>query len=474
MPGGVALFDANNDGRLDVFLTNGARQPDLVKSSQLHWNRLFLQTADGRFEDATDRAGLAGSGYSMGAAAADFDGDGWTDLFVTGVGVNLLYRNRGEGRFESVPFPPTGWSISAGWFDYDRDGDLDLFVVNYVVYDRDKEPYCGDLKAGYRTYCHPRHYLPVTNSLFRNDGGRFTDVSRSSGIARYPGKGMALAFEDYDGDGWLDVAVTSDTTPNFLFRNRADGTFEEAGEAAGVALNDDGRAVSSMGADFRDIDNDGRPDLFITALANETFPLFRGLKGGLFADITYPSRIGAITLPMSGWSTGIFDFDNDGLKDIFCANGDVNDNTERFSSRRSRQQNAVLWNEGGTFRLDAFGEAAQHRGAAFGDLDGDGGVDVVVSRLGEAPLIWMNRAGRGRRWLRVAAPLGSAVRVEAAGRTQWNRVTQAVGYASSSEPVAHFGLADAALVDLVEVVRADGRRQQWRAVRAGQTIRVDR
>jgi hypothetical protein len=264
--------------------------------------------------------------------------------------------------------------------------------------------------------------------------------------------------------------VTNDTTPNFLFHNRRDGTFEEVGAAAGIALNDDGRALSSMGADFRDVDNDGRPDLFVTALANETFPLFRGLAGGLFADVTYPSRIGAATLALSGWSAGIFDFDHDGRKDIFTANGDVNDNTERFSGRKSRQPNAILWNEGTTFRLETLGEAAQHRGAAFGDLDCDGDVDVVVSRLGQPPLIWLNRAGERRHWLRVAAPIGSLVRIRAGRQEQWNQVTQAVGYASSSEPVAHFGLGSAAEAELVEVEIPGQASRQWRHVAANQTF----
>jgi hypothetical protein len=461
MPGGVAVLDYDNDGRLDIFTVNGARQPDLIKSDSTYWNRLYRNTGDFHFEDVTERAGLRGEGYSMGAAAADFDGDGFTDLFVTGVDRNLLYRNVGGRSFERVAFPSTGWSISAGWFDYDRDGDLDLFIVNYVKWNPAAEPFCGDAKAGYRTYCHPKYYEGLANSLFRNDGGgKFTDVSGPAGIAAHTGKGMAVSFADSDGDGWLDAAVTNDTTPNFLFRNRRDGTFAEVGMEAGIGRNDDGRALSSMGLDFRDIDNDGRPDLFITALANETFPLYRGLARGLFLDVTYPSMIGAATIPYSGWSAGMYDFDHDGNKDILIANGDVNDNTERFSSRRSRQQNLLLWNEGRRFRAEALGEAAQYRGAAFGDLDGDGDIDAVLTRLGEKPVIWRNeRPPAGRHWIAIRSSLGAQVHIRAGGREQWNMVTQAVGYASSSQPVAHFGLGAAATAEEVTVVWPDGRRK---------------
>jgi hypothetical protein len=475
MPGGVALLDFDNDGRLDIFLTNGAAQPSLQKSGPKFWNRLYRQLPNGQFADVTQQTGVAGEGYSMGVAAADYDQDGWTDLFVTGVGRNLLYRNVNGQRFEQIPFAATGWSISAGWFDYDRDGDLDLFVVNYVRYDRAREPFCGDARAGYRTYCHPRYYEPVPNALFRNDNGTFTDVSSASGIGGSPGKGMAVAFADYDGDGFLDVLVTNDTEPNFLFRNRGDGTFVESGMAAGIGLNDDGRALSSMGADFRDLNNDGQPDIFVTALVNETFPLFINLGRGLFADRTYPLRLGVETIAYSGWSAGAFDFDNDGRKDLFCANGDVNDNAERYSGRASRQRNLLLWQQpDGTFRGEPIGEPARYRGAAFGDLDGDGAVDAVVTRLGERPWIWRNPAPRKRNWLRVRAPLGAQVIVRAriGGRdiVQSNIVTQAVGYASSSEPVAHFGLGDAATAAEVTVRKLTGETIRLENQPAGRVI----
>ena len=462
MPGGVAIFDFDNDGKPDIFFTNGATQPGLEKTGPKYWNRLYRNLGGFKFEDVTSKAGLAGEGYSMGVATGDFDNDGWIDLFVTGVGKNILYRNRGDGTFEKIAFPSTGWSISAGFFDYDGDGRLDLFIVNYVNWDPAREPFCGDKQKGIRTYCHPKYYEGLANSLFHNDGhGKFSDVSVAAGISKHVGKGMGLAFADYDGDGAADVVVVNDTTPNFLFHNLKNGTFEEVGMASGIGRNDDGRALSSMGVDFRDIDNDGRPDLFITALANETFPLYRNLGRGLFKDITYPSRIGQSTLPLSGWSTAAIDFDNDGWKDLFAANGDVNDNTEKFSSMASKQQNLVLWSEGGkAFRAELLPGAGLYRGAAFGDLDGDGAIDVVVTRLNEVPVILRNRAAAGRHWIGFRVPAGTTARIRTAAGEQWNQAATAVGYASASDPVMHFGLGAEAKVLEAEFLYPDGTKKK--------------
>ncbi|MCC6535907.1 MAG: CRTAC1 family protein [Bryobacterales bacterium] len=483
MPGGVAVLDFDNDGRPDVFFANGAPQPSLKKSAA-DANRLYRNLGGGRFADVTARAGVQGEGYSMGVAAADFDNDGWSDLFVAGVERNLLYRNRGDGTFEDVTraggIPHTGWAVAGGWFDYDRDGRLDLLIVNYVEWNPAREPFCGDALRRYRTYCHPQFYAPLANILLHNEGGgRFRDVSSESGIGTALGKGMSAAFADYDGDGWPDIYVTNDTTPDFLFRNLGNGRFAEVGAEAGVALNDAGLAISSMGVDFRDVNRDGRPDAYVTALANEMFPLFLNRGGELLEDITYRARLAAATLPYSGWGTGLFDFDNDGHKDIFVANGDVNDNTEMFSSRRSRQP-CLLLRQTGAGPVFAAAEAltapALHRGAAFADFNGDGVLDAVVTRLREPPLLLTGAVRGAAHWLGVRLRgmqsnrdgLGAVIAADG----QTNHATTAVGYASASETVVRFGLGAATRVEKLEVRWPSGAVQILRGVTAGQVLEV--
>jgi hypothetical protein len=467
MIAGVALLDYDNDGRLDIYFCNGAMIPSLEKSDGTYSNRLYRNGPGLVFEDVTARAGVAGAGYSMGVAAGDFDNDGWADLYVTGVNRNILYRNRGDGRFEDVTaaagvageLPGRGktWSVGAGFFDYDRDGDLDLFVVNYCVWSFGKDKVCGVPKEGYRTYCHPDEYDPLPNILYRNEGdGTFADVSAASGIGAHAGKGMGLAFADYDADGWLDAFVSNDAWRNFLFRNRGDGSFEEAGLRAGVAYVDAGRPVSGMGADFRDYDGDGWPDIFMSALSNETFPLFRNEGNGMFRDETFASRLGGQSLAWGGWSTGMVDLDNDGRFDLFVAGGHVQTNEELYSSRSSRQSNRVFRNLGdGTFRDVTresgadFQQLGLHRGAALGDLDDDGRVDAVVTRLNEPVEVFLNRTEAAGHFLLVRLVgtranrdgLGTSIRlVLPSGRSLLRHATAAVGYGGSSDKRVHFGL----------------------------------
>jgi len=483
MIAGVALLDYDNDGRLDVYFCNGATIPGLEKSDESFANRLYRNRPGLVFEDVTARAGVAGAGYSMGVAAGDFDNDGWADLYVTGVNRNILYRNRGDGTFEDVTasagvageLPGRGkvWSVGAGFFDYDRDGDLDLLVVNYCVWSAGKDKVCGASKEGYRTYCHPDEYDPLPNILYRNNGDRtFTDVSAASGIGTLSGKGMGLAFADYDADGWPDAFVSNDAWRNFLFRNRGDGTFEETGLYAGVAYIDAGRPVSGMGTDFRDYDGDGRPDIFMSALSNETFPLFRNEGNGMFRDETFASRLGGQSLAWGGWSTGMVDLDNDGFLDLFVAGGHVQTNEELYSNRSSRQSNRVFRNLGdGTFRDVTrecgpdFQQLGLHRGAAFGDLDNDGGIDAVVTRLNEPVEVFLNRTEPSGHNLLVKLVgtranrdgLGASLRLRlGSGRSLVRHATAAVGYGGSSDKRVHFGLGAEDRITRLEITWPGG------------------
>ena len=493
VPGGVAVFDYDGDQRPDVFFTNGAAVPSLEKDGGRHANRLFRNEGGMRFRDVTEATGLLGAGYGMVAAVADYDNDGDADLFVGGVHRQFLYRNVG-GRFEDVTAPAgltaDRWVVGGGWFDYDNDGWLDLLAVNYTAWTEGFDRFCGDAARGIRVYCHPKWFPTVPLTLYRNRGdGRFEDVSVPSGLAAHKGRGMAVAFADFDEDGFTDAYVTNDKLPSFLFRNRGDGTFTETGLLAGVALPEHGQDVSAMGADARDVDNDGRPDIHVTALAGESFPLFRNAGKGAFQDATHRARLAPLVAARSGWANALVDLDNDGWKDLFTANSHVNDEIERFEANRYRLTNSVFRNAGdGTFAdvSDASGlsaaEPRAHRGAGFADLDGDGRVDVVVSALGAPAELWWNQSADTGHWLAVRLAgtksnrdgMGAVVKVTAGSdprwRRQWNSMTSAVGYASSSRGPVHFGTGAAAVLDTVEVRWPGGAVQVVKDVKADQVL----
>lgn len=500
MVAGVALFDYDQDGYLDIYLVSGAAIPSLTKESPEYWNRLFHNNHDGTFTDVTEKAGVAGQGYGMGVAVGDYDNDGWPDLFLANVTGNQLLHNNGDGTFtDATSKAGVGgalldgkkmWSVGAGWFDFNNDGLLDLFVVNYCKWEVNKGPTCA-LNNGVLGYCHPKYFQPLHNTLYRNNGdGTFTDVSEETGIALEMGKGMSVSFADYDGDGFLDAFVANDTTRNFLFHNTGGNKFEEVGADAGVAYGAHGMALSGMGSDFRDIDNDGRPDIWHTAVEHESFPIYKNRGDGDFADITVSSGLAQPTLGMSGWSNGIFDFDNDGLKDLFVARSNVMDNISLLiPSRRYPEPNSVFQNLGDGKFKDVSAAAgpdfqleAAHRGVAFGDFDNDGRVDMVVTVLGGPAKLFHNISDNKNHWIilnligtksnRMAIGAQICVVTED-GKSQWNHVTTAVGYASSSDNRVHFGLGANKKIRVIQIRWPSGIRQEIHDVAVDRIMTID-
>jgi hypothetical protein len=501
MGGGVAVLDYDNDGRADIFFTNGAKiddpmragqQPD--KSDPKFWNRLYHQNADGTFADVTEKAGLTGMSqnhYGMGVAVGDYDNDGFEDLYVTGYGGNTLYRNNGDGTFADLTATAGvgagGWSASAGFFDYDNDGRLDLFVTRYVDWSFQNNRYCGENKPGYRAYCHPDNYAGVADILYHNTGdGRFTDVSSKAGIADANGKGLGVSFADYNDDGFVDVYVANDSVQSFLYRNNGNGTFTEVGLLAGVGFNEDGKTFAGMGVDFADYDNDAHPDIVVTDLSNERYRLFHHNGDGTFRDLTNMSGVGAATVPFAGWAARFFDYDNDGWKDVFVAQGHVMDTIEKTSPNlKYRQPPLLLRNESGRFARvlpgDIFQQDWAGRGAAFADLDNDGDIDIVISNVGEKAVIARNDGGNRRNWLAVRLigkrsnrdGIGSRVKVvTASGLTQSFAINTAGGYLSASDKRLLVGLGDDAEVRLVEISWPSGVVQKFDAVKSRQTLTV--
>jgi enediyne biosynthesis protein E4 len=495
MAGGVAVFDYDNDGSLDIFFTNGANIANLKKTSPKYWNRLFRNNGDGTFTDVTEKAGLAGTGYDIGVAVGDYDNDGYEDIFVAGVHRNTLYHNNGDGSFTDVtqkaglakPDKRYGplWSVGAAWVDVNNDGLLDLFVVNYMSWDVNKEPDCkfNDKPE----YCHPKFYKALPNQLFLNNGdGTFTDVSARSGIRSHPGKGMGVGIADYDGDGLPDIFVANDKLFNFLFHNKGNVRFEEVAFEAGVALPEQGNAISGMGVDFRDLNNDGFPDIALVALDKETFPVYQNDGKGGFTDITVKSGMALLSNPMSGYSANIADFDNDGWKDIFVSRGDVQ-SPAMAGRRKIDQPNTVFRNLAGakwSALTEEAGFAAQpprrHRGASIGDFNHDGKLDIVVTALAAPAEIWMNDSPDTNHWLELALEgtksnrdaIGARIRLVAGGHTQFNHVTTASGYASSSAGPVHFGLGAAKIADEVHIRWPSGIVQKLKNVQGDQILHV--
>jgi len=491
MGSGVALLDYNNDGWLDIYLVNGGTVPGHPAPVPVR-NALYRNNGDGTFTDVTEEAGVGGNGYyGMGVAAADYDGDGWTDLFVTTFGRNILYHNNGDGTFTDVTdragVAGGGWSTSAAFLDYDRDGRLDLFVARYVNFDFEHNVTCGDPVRRLRAYCHPDVYDGVPSLLYHNNGdGTFTEVSKSAGIAAHVGKSLGVVAADFDGDGWIDIFVANDSMRNFLFHNRGDGSFEEIGLAAGVALDEAGRPHAGMGTAAGDYDGDGRLDLIVTNLDREHNELYHNWGKG-FSEASYQTGFAAPSLPFVGWGTEFFDYDNDGNLDVLIVNGHVIDNIDRFRGNSAYRQRKLLFeNIGGRFRE----VAAQHgaallaptvsRGAAFGDYDNDGYVDVVVQNLGGSPQLLRNQGGNRNHWLSLSLegtksprdPIGARVSCTVGGRVLTRYLAGGGSYLSSSDHRIHLGLGKEDHAERIEIQWPSGTVDVLKNVAAGKFYQV--
>src|SRR5579875_1046206 len=498
MAGGVALFDYDNDGRLDVFFTNGARIEDPmppgkwpVKSEARFSNRLFHQNADGTFTDVTQKAGLAGTGYSMGVAVGDYDNDGFEDLLVTGLNGATLYHNNGNGTFTDVSARAgilvPGWSTSAGFFDFDNDGHLDLFIARYIDWDFSRNIRCGP-KEGTREYCHPNNYRGQPSVLYHNNGdGTFADVSAKSGIAACIGKGLGVAFADYDDDGWTDIYVANDSVQSFLYHNNRNGTFTETAIGAGVGYDEDGNDFAGMGVDFADYNNDGKPDIVVTDLADQKYMLFRNTGDGMFTPVTNPYGLARASRTSTGWGIQWIDVDNDGWKDLFVAQGHTDDMYGTSKILTYRQKPLLLRNDKAhlmpwTGSVGAtLSQAWIGRGLATGDINNDGAVDLVVTNIGERPYMLINHAAGQNHWIGIVPRgtvsnrdgIGCKLKITgASGLTQYFAVNTAGSYLSASDRRVVAGLGRDQSVKLIEARWPSGIVQRLENIPSNQWIQL--
>jgi hypothetical protein len=498
MGSGLALFDYDNDRRLDIFVVNGAQLSDPTQKGTIpqkqgpqDWNRLYHQKRDGTFEDVTEKAGLQGIGYGMGVAVGDYDNDGFEDLYVTAYGGNRLYHNNGDGTFtdvtEKAGVGGGGWSTSAAWVDLDGDGLLDLVVLRYLQWDFD-DTWCGERREGYRAYCHPDGYRPIAPLVYHNDGnGHFTEISRKVGLAE-PGKGLGIALADYDRDGHLDIFVANDSMPEFLYHNKGDGTFEEVALRSGVAVDGEGHTYAGMGVDFADYNNDGLPDLVVTALASQMYALYRNNGDDTFTYESYPSGLGRMTMKHSGWGVRFIDYDNDGWKSLLINQGHDLDTVQlTFPDLRYKEPMLLARNTGKGFEDvsaqagEIFQKAWVGRGLAIGDIDNDGRLDAVVTSNDGALYVLHNSTKTQNHWLTLELighrsnrdAIGAEVKLTTARGSQWATVTTAGSYLSSSDKRVHFGLGAETVARTIEIRWPSGIRQTLKDVRADQILKVE-
>ena len=476
MGSGVALFDYDNDGLLDLYFVNGApiadpTSPGTVpkKDGPQYWNRLYHQKKDGTFEDVTEKAGVAGTGYGMGVAVGDYDNDGYDDLYVTQYGSNILYHNNGDGTFTDVTAESgtggSGWSTSATWVDYDNDGKLDLVVARYLTWDF-PDIWCGEREAGLRAYCHPDLFKPVTLLLFHNeDGKHFREISQQAGMTS-PGKGLGVAVADYDHDGYPDIFVANDSMPEFLFHNKRNGKFEEVALESEVAVDGDGKSYAGMGVDFSDYNNDGWADLVVTDLANEKYATYTNTHDGGFNYASYTNGIAQMSLLHSGWGVRFIDYDNDGWKDLFIAQGHVLDTIEKSTPGLLYKEAPLLARNTGHGFIEVskasgevFSQKWAARGLAIGDIDNDGREDTVITTTNGRPYLLRNETSTANHWLTLKLVgtksnrdgIGAVVTIKTAAGTQYQTVTTGGSYCSASDVRAHFGLGAEKSVPEIEI-----------------------
>jgi len=493
MGAGGLFFDFDGDGWSDVFLVDSGSLADPAVAARAR-HRLFRNLGNGSFADVTDRSGIRHSAYGMGACAADYDGDGDTDLYITNDGPNVLYQNRGDGSFVDVTAAAgvgeSRWSASCAFADLDRDGDLDLWVTNYVAADRRQSPFCGDARRGVRFYCHPLNYQPLSNTLYRNDGnGRFTDVSVESGVAALKSNGLGVVIVDENDDGLPDVFVSNDSLPNFLFRNTGNLRFREEALTAGVAVAADGQPRAGMGIDAGDYDGDGRVDLVITNLDFQMHSLYRGLPGGTFAWSTIESGIGYATLPFVGFGVSFLDYDNDGRLDVAVANGHILDNAPQYRAGSTYMQRRLLFRnttgrrfaEVGRTSGPGFASERVGRGLAVGDFDNDGDLDLLVTNNGQDAELLRNESNRRGHALelrlrgagRNREAIGARVVVTTGSTRQRRDVTAGSSYLSQNDLRVHVGLGEATQADRIEIRWPSGRTEALTGVAADQIVTLE-